>query len=296
MRMNKHPDERRGELYALLLSLLEGFFPIFSVIAVSAVGAIHSYFYTLLLATPLLLFIQYKRALMAELFNKEALKDLLLTAFFITALFLCVFIGLRYSTPSNVAVIMIMQLFFSYLYFNILGKEHMTPLHTLGAALMGMGAMIILMPQSYHFNMGDLIVLAGAAMAPVANRYQQRARKQVASVSILTFRNLIALPLLFALATFFEPFINPLSDLNALSCIALNAVLVFVISKILWVEALHHISITKLSAMAAFIPLFTLIFSYLILGVLPGIKEMAGMVPILLGAVFITRYTRVSVC
>jgi drug/metabolite transporter (DMT)-like permease len=287
--MNSQRNERRGELYALLLSILEGFFPIFSMLAIAHLGAIYSYFYTLLLATPLLLLIQWQRGLTHELFNKAALRDLLLTTLFITLLFLAVFIGLRYTTPSNAAVIMILQLFFSYFYFNILGNARMTSLHTFGAVLMGIGAIIILMPYPYHFNWGDLIIFFGAAIAPLANLYQQRARLHVASVSILTFRNLMALPVLFIMAIIFEPFVNPFNAMMPLLYIALNAVLIFVISKILWVEALHHISITKLSAMVAFIPIFTLIFSYFILGILPGIKEMGGSVLILLGALWITR-------
>ncbi len=287
--MKIQSNERKGELYAIILSLFEGFFPIFSTLCVAVLGSVYSYFYTLLIATPVLLFIQYRRRKFNELRLTDAYKDLLLTALFINLLFLSIFIGVRYTTPANVAVIMMLQLFFSYLYFNVLGAEKMTRVHTIGAFLMISGALIILFPHEYRFNYGDLVVLVGAAIAPFANLYQKRARTKVSAVTILSFRNAAALPVLLILALTLEPFVNPLEHQEALFYVALNAILVFVIAKFFWIEALHHISITKLSAMIAFIPLFTVLFAYLILGDLPNVKELLGIIPILAGSYFITR-------
>lgn len=284
-----HPHERKGELYALLLCTLEGLFPLLSIYTIEAYGAITAYWYTIALATLLFLLLQWRYGLLREMLQPSARRDLLLTSLFITLLFLGIFIGLRYTTAANASVIMVLQLFFSYLYFNLLGAERMRALHLTGALLMGIGAILVLLPQSWRFNPGDLIILGSAAIAPLANHYQKRARAAISSLSVMGARNLIALPFLALAAFGFESPSNPLHHPEALGFLLLNALLIFVVAKVLWVEALHYISVTKLSALAAFIPLWTLLFVYLIEGIVPSTQSLLGACAVVIGAVALTR-------
>jgi len=282
-------SERKGEVYALALSVLEGLFPILSLITVTALGAITAYLFTIIIATVIFLLLLFYKNKSAELFRFDAYRELLLTSLFITLLFVAIFVSLRYTTPANVAVIMILQLFFSYFYFHVIGSEKMTPLHTFGAFVMGIGAIIILFPADFKINTGDLLVLFASAIAPIANLYQKRSREKVSSITIMTFRNLVAIPFLIALAYTLEIPANPFESLHVSLILILNALLVFVIAKILWVEALYHISITKLSALVTLIPIFTVGFSYIFLGDVPSLRQVLGMAPIIIGALIITR-------
>jgi len=281
--------QRQGELYAVVLSLLESWFPILALVAVQSIGPLNTYGFILIIATAVLLLLLYVREGFGGLADREALPDLLWTSFYITLLFTLVFIGLRYTTAGNMAVILTLQLFFSYLYFNLPGREKLDALHTFAAFLMGSGAVIILFPATFIFNPGDLLILIAAATAPLANLYQKRARQRVSALTILTFRNLAALPVLFGAALLFEGLPTFEALLKVLPAIAAVALLVYVLAKILWIEALHRIGITKLSAMIAFMPLFTLIFAYPTLGEIPTLRQMLGTLPILLGAYLITR-------
>jgi len=283
--------QREGELYALLLSVLESWFPILSIFAINLVGALNTYFYVVVIATVALLAIIGRKEGFGSLFNKAALPDLLRVSFYITTLFVLVFVGLRYTTAGNMAVILTLQLLFSYLYFNLFGSEKMTSLQTFAAFLMGAGAMIILFPQEFRFNRGDLLVLIAAAIAPLANYYQKRVRTYVSSLTILTFRNLAALPVLFAAAYFLEGLPARTDLVAALPYITAVALLIYVLAKILWIEALYRIGVTKLSAMIAFMPLFTLVFAYFVLNEVPTPRQMVGIAPILLGAFLITHKT-----
>lgn len=283
--------QRQGELFALILSLLESWFPILSLVAVNAIGPLNSYLFVLLIATAVLAVLLKFKEGFGALVDREALPDLLKTSFFITLLFTLLFIGLRYTTAGNLAVIMTLQLLFSYLYFNLIGPEKMDALHTFAAFLMGSGAVIILMPESFRLNPGDLLVLASAAIAPLANYYQKRARSRVSSLAILTFRNLAAIPVLFVAALLFEGFPTAQDFTAALPYVTAVALLVYVLAKIFWIEALYRIGITKLSAMFALTPLFTLFFAYLTLNEIPTPRQLLGTVPILIGAFLITRET-----
>ena len=201
-------NEREGELLILGLALIESWFPILSIIAMGYVGALHTYAYSLVIALFFFIVLMYKRDRFKELKNKSAYKDLLLTSFFITALFTLVFVGLRYTTAGNMAVIIFLQLLFSFVYFNILGKEKMDRLHLFGSILMGIGAVVILIPEELVLNKGDLLILAGAAIAPFANLYQKRARKFCSSETILGFRTVVGLPFVAFLAYVLEPSVS----------------------------------------------------------------------------------------
>ncbi|MEE8588096.1 MAG: DMT family transporter [Sulfurimonadaceae bacterium] len=285
-------EERKGEIYMLLLSIIESWFPILSLFSIALIGAMYSFTLSVSISTVIFLALVIYKKKVPELFQKDALKDLLLTAFFINLLFILVFLGLQYTTAGNMAVIIFLQLLFAYLYFNVFGSDKLSPMHTVGAVIMGIGALTVLIPDDLSFNKGDLIILVAAAIAPFANLYQKRARTYVSSESILAFRNIIALPILFLIAYLSEPLPTMDNLIKATPYILTIGILVFGLSKVLWIEALHRISITKMSAMLALPPIFTLVFAYYTLNEVPDLRQILGVIPILIGGYLITKPKR----
>jgi len=285
--------EREGELLMVGLSVLEAWFPILSIVAMSYVGALHTYMYSLIIAFFFYIGIMYKRNKFSELKNKDAYPDLLLTTFLITTIFTLIFIGLRYTTAGNMAVIVFLQVLFSYLYFNVFGKEKMDTIHLAGAVLMTLGALIILVPHDLNFNKGDLLILIASALAPLVNFYQKRAREYCSAETILGFRTVVGFPFVAALAYILEPAVSYENFMSALPYLFLIATLIYVAAKIMWIEALNRISITKLSAMLALLPLFTLVFAYFYLGEIPELRQMLGILPVLVGGYLITKPIKV---
>lgn len=280
---------REGELLMIGLALLESWFPILSIASLSYIGALHTYTFSLIIALVFFIAIMIKKERFSELKNRDAYKDLLLSSFWITLLFTFVFIGMQYTTAGNMAVIIFLQLLFAYLYFNVIGKEKMQVLHTVGAVIMGIGALIILIPDEMNLNRGDLLILIGAAIAPIANLYQKRARERCSSETILTFRTVAGLPFVAFLAWWFEPSVSFDSFMSALPYLFIIGTFIFVLSKILWIEALHRISITKVSAMMALVPVMTLFFAYLYLNEVPEFRQLLGIIPVVLGGYLLTR-------
>lgn len=281
--------EREGELLMLGLALLESWFPILSIVSMSYIGALHTYTYSLIIALVFFLAIMAKRKRFVELKNKEAYKDLLLTSFWITLLFTLVFIGMQYTTAGNMAVIIFLQLLFSYLYFNVFGKEKMDTLHLVGAVIMGIGALIILFPKELILNKGDMLILVAAAIAPIANLYQKRARTFCSSETILGFRTIAGLPFIALMAWYFEPATTYERLISALPYLLLIGIFIYVISKIMWIEALHRTSITKISAMMGLVPMMTLFFAYFYLNEIPEFRQILGIIPVLIGGYLLTK-------
>jgi drug/metabolite transporter (DMT)-like permease len=92
-----------------------------------------------------------------------------------------------------------------------------------------------------------------------------------------------------ALAYFLEPAVSYENFMLALPYIFLIATGIYVIAKIMWIEALSRMSITKLSAMLALLPVMTLFFAYLYLDEVPEFRQMMGIIPVLVGGYLITK-------
>ena len=281
--------QRQGELYMIGLAFLESWFPILSIVAISHIGALHTYAFSLFVSLFFFVAIMIRKNLFVELTNKSAYRDLLLTSFWITLLFVLVFLGMQFTTAGNMSVIIFMQVLFAYLYFNVFGDEKMDKIHTIGAIMMGVGALIILLPEELVLNKGDALIMIASAIAPIANFYSKKTRKHCSSETILGFRTMVALPVIMMMAWLIEPKVSYHDMYEALPYVLGIGLLVFGLSKIFWMEALHRIDITKLSALLAIIPVLTLLFAYLYLAEVPEVRQLFGIVPVLLGGYLLTK-------
>jgi drug/metabolite transporter (DMT)-like permease len=281
--------QHQGEAYAIALSVIEAHFPIFAFFTVTALGALHAYFYSLLIATVLLVGWVSLRGKLNELRRTQAWRDLALTSLFITSLFSLIFLALNHTSPSHVAIILFLQVLFSYLFLGRRRGETLDPPHLIGVILMTLGALIILFPGELTLNPGDALALLAAMIAPFANLFQKRARSHVSSETILMVRSLIALPVLYLLATLIET--KPAwPEIEAQWLwLFLTGAGVFVVSKIFWIEALHRLPITKVNALFAFSPLLTMGLAWWWLQDAPTWTQILGALPVLVGSYFITQ-------
>lgn len=281
--------QRRGEGFLLVEELLWGWFPIVTLLTYRHLNPFWSMAITIMLSSIFFSGIMARRNLWPELARREGWPDLAWASLFIMLLFILLFIGLSYTTAGNAALILFLQVFFSFCYFNLFKGERMLPAHLAGVALMSAGALLVLFPDEAGLNRGDFLVLLAAMLAPAANHYQQRARARVSAVTLLFVRNLTSLPVLFLLAWLFAPLPDQ-ADLRATWwLLLLNGLFLMGLSKIYWIEGLHRLPITKVSAMTALSPLFTMLFAYPVLGETPGFWQLAGVAPILIGGILITR-------
>lgn len=285
---NNTHSQRKGEFYAVALTFIEAWFPIMAAFAVTALGAIHAYFYSLLFACVFLFLWWLKKAKQADLKNTAAYKNLFWSSFYITTLYIFLFVGLNYTSAINVSIIMFLQILFGFLFLSSIKVERLNPKQFIGAVLMTIGALVIIFPGTFVINAGDILVLFAAMVAPIANLYQKKARAQVSSETILLVRSVIALPFIFILALVFEP--SPNLDIvhEQLIWLILIGLGVFTISKILWIEAIYLLPITKVNALFAFTPLLTMTMAYLFLEEIPTYYQLIGVLPVLLGSYLIT--------
>lgn len=222
--------------------------------------------------------------------DRRIYRYVLLAALFIGWMYYGLYyFGLKFTSPGNAAIMAEMELFFSYLLFNVWKKEKFSAAHTWGAVLMLVGAFVLLYPhEGIKFHSGDWLILLATACAPVGNFYQQKLRKMVSSETILFLRSLFTFPFFFLFAYFLNPAMIWPPNWWMVLVLVLNGFFVVGLSKILWVEGIHRISVTKANALSTPTPLLTLIFAYLFLHQTPTMWQMLSIFPMIAGLILLT--------
>ena len=286
-------EQRKGELYVFSASTLSGFLPIGIVLTYAQVAGFVSLAWSTLCAALFFAAVMTYRNRWNELRNPLLWKHSVFITLFIGILFYgFYFSGLQYSTPGNVSIILLFQVFTSFVFFNIYRRERISSAHILGAALMILGALVILGRDFQGVNVGDALILCATFFAPIGNYFQQEARKLASSESILFLRSALSAAAFFAFLYLFG-LGGAIGDVRAaLPLLLVNGILLLGFEKILWIEGIHRISVTKASALTCIVPLVTLLFAWPILHQLPNVWQLASLVPFVLGVLLLTDHIR----
>ena len=286
--MDKH--ERVGELFISAGAALWGLFPILTILSLSALPAMASLAWTLAFAVLFFAFVITARGKWREVANTRALPDIFLTALFVGIIYYILqFTGLQFTSAGNASMLALTETFFSYLLFNVWYKERFPAVHIAGAALMILGAGIVLYPNTTVFNTGDFLIVAAAAIAPFGNFFQRRARTKVSSETVMFVRSIISATFVFSLATLTgaHPFIVP--SARTLMFLGINGIFMLGLSKIFWIEGIHRISVTKANALSSLSPLVTLLCASFILHTPPTLFQLTAFIPMFFGVVLLSR-------
>lgn len=281
----------QGELYIFSEAILWSLFPIFSILIFSSIPPLYTAAISTLISALFFGIVLTIKKKWHELNNKSAWKDMLLTTLFIGIIFYTlIFYGLQKTTAGNASIILLIEVLFSIAILGLWKKEKLTKKRLSGSILMIIGAFVVLFQGSLQINQGDIILLIATAIPPIGNYYAQNARKKVSSTTIMFFRSIIAGCFLLMIATFLEKVPNGSNISDSIIFFLINGIILLGISKILWLEGIHRIPITKAISLASVGPAFTLFFAFLILGEIPTIWQITGLIPIIFGISLLTNY------
>jgi len=283
-------EQRKGELLIFFQALIWGMFPVITVLAYAEVLPLTALGVSTLFSSVFFALVLTKRGKWREVLDSRAFWDVLLGTLFLGILFYVLFfLGLKHTSPGNAGIIASTEVLFSFVFFHLWRRDSIPTSHIFGAVLMMLGAVIVLYPSFTHLRTGDFLVLTAAFVAPFGNFFQQRARKIVSSEAILFFRSVVS----GSVVLFFVYFTSGPSIFSgakgAFWVLLLNGVLVLGLGKVLWVEGIHRISVTKANALSMISPLLTLIYAWVLLNQGPTIWQLSAFVPLFFGTILLSR-------
>ncbi len=287
--MNQLSTERKGEASLFLGAIIWSFFPIITLLSYAGLEPITSLAWSTLISFILFTSLSVIRKSWVNIFKKEILLPILgVAAIHGILVYFLFFIGLQYTTAGNAAVVSTLEILFSYLFFHVFRKEHIDFSHRVGIILMSLSALVILSPNFESLQKGDLLILLAMAISPLGNLFQKRLRSKISTEQILFYRALIASFFLFGAAYLFgEKVVIPTLDIWPI--LIISGILLFGLQKILWVEGIHRVGVTKAVSITSISPIFTLIFAYFILGDVPTTIQLISVPLAVIGILFLTR-------
>ncbi|HYC34680.1 MAG TPA: DMT family transporter [Candidatus Paceibacterota bacterium] len=287
-------SERKGEIISFIEITIWALFPVLAVLSFSTLPSLISLawsgvFSALFFVCAVLIRRKWKD------FTKPILwKAALIGAVSINICFYSLYyIGLTMTSPGNGSIIALFEIFTAFLFFNVLMKEKISGNRILGALLMVAGAIIVVFPDTGNINLGDVLILIATFFCPVGNYYAQKAREVVSSESIMLLRTLIATPVLFLLAYIFGMHASFEDVRGSLMFLFISGFVLFGFTKILWVEQIRFISVTKALALSSVGPLFTILFAWALIGTYPTLWQLLSLIPFALGVLLLTDYIKV---
>ncbi|MFA7286748.1 MAG: DMT family transporter [Patescibacteria group bacterium] len=279
---------QKGELFVLSGSMLWGLFPVVTILSFGSLSPLTSLGWNTLLSTLLFVSVIAFKNSWRLLKEVSAFRDIFWVVVFLGILhYVFYFTGLQYTSAGNASIIALTEIIFSYLFFQIWRKESLPIKHIVGAGLMLLGASIVLYPNITTPNRGDFLILAAAAVAPLGNFFQRRARTKVNAETILFYRSIISAPLILIAAYSWQATFSWMAIWKSAPYLVVSGLLLFGLSKLLWIEGIHRISVTKANALSFLSPLLTLLFAWLLLNNAPTIWQLSAFVPMFFGAMFL---------
>ncbi|MBI5630594.1 MAG: DMT family transporter [Elusimicrobia bacterium] len=227
--------------------------------------------------------------------SRELRFSFFMMGFFATGMSSFIFItALRYTSPSNAAIMAQVEVLYSALLCAWLLKERITPAQGLASlmVLLGTGCIMVQDLTSLRWK-GDLMILLSPWMFQVSHIYAKRLPADIDAVTItagrLFYGVLTLVPLsLWALSRgprwSWEP--------AALGILAAQALGQNCLNHLFWYGAIRRLELAKATAIILSYPALTVIFSWLLGRDSLGIVQLLGLGLTLGGAYWISWLTR----
>ena len=186
--------------------------------------------------------------------------------FFIVGGFLLFFIAGQKIPAGDFAILNQSEVLFTFAIFGFLGLERISRERILGALLVLCGTALVLAKHfSGNFSPFFALALLANAIFPIGNFWQKQVLRIVRPKAHLIFRSFVGGTLLLAISFFTESWSADLLSWRNLVLILVAAALPFGISKILFLEALKRLEVSKVFAIGSAQPVFTIMFAVLLL-------------------------------
>lgn len=284
-------DSQKGNIYIISEMIIWSLFPIISLLGLSGLASLVSLFWVNIFSTIFFLIIVIFRGNFSDFWDRKVwLYSLGAVVFIDVILYGLFFFALGKTTPANASIVGLFEIVPSYLFFQILKKEKFKKKYVYGLILALIGVLIILFPKAGGVNLGDFIILFACFFPPLGNWYQQQARKMASTESVLLLRHLIALPFLYILTIIFKTPIGNYDISHVFWWLVLNGVLIFGLSKILWVEAIHRMTVTRALAINSLNPVLTVVFAWLLLNQAPTYVQLISLPFLIVSILLLTNF------
>lgn len=279
-------EEKRGEILMFFEAFAYALFPIF---VRSSSGFLPPVLFAggsmFLAGIITLIFLAYQGKI-SELFHRQALPYMAAGTFFIVIIFYNImFIAGQKTTAGNLGILQQTEVFWTFLFFGLLGLEKITKKRILGGVLIFLGTIFILAKSfSGTIQVWDILIVLATIIPSFGNFFQKKAVRMVSPIAHLCFRSLWGGGILLFGGLFWGTVdFDILFSQKSIFLIFLNGVVVFGIAKICFLEAMKRIDVSKAIALNSAAPALTLVIAFFFLNEVPTVEQISGLLVMIIG-------------
>jgi len=280
-------------VYALVAMLFWGLSFIWSSVLLKYYQPITIIFIRLILSTAFLYTLLTLLKQNEKILRKDRLLIVMSALFNPFLYFLCENYGLKYSTPTIAAVIIAMIPVFSPLVAYITMKEKLRPINFIGIFISFSGVLIMLITRAFSLavDVRGVLFLGGAVFTSLF--YSVTLRKlsvRYSALTIIAYQNLIGIFLflpLFLVLEFRKAIAVPLNS-QIVSSFLLLSVFASSVAFVFFAHSVKHLGISKSNVYTNLIPVFTALFSFLLLSEVFTLQKIAG-IGLVIGGVYLSE-------
>ncbi len=287
---SKLSEERKGEVCIFFEAILWGIFPLLTFMSLSTLGPLFSGGLSQLLSLFVIAPFAIKHKTFPNVLRREVVKPVILSAILIGAIFYSLlFIAGKYEDPVTIGILLLFEVPATYLVLLLFGKERVRCTQVIGSILVLIASFMVIYKEDFSLRLTSFLVIIAVFFPPMGNYYSKIAREFVSASVLLFVRGTLSTIFILIFAVLFEelPTSNDLK--SSLAFIVPNGLLVFGVSKILWVEGIYRIPISKAISINSMFPIVTMLACYLFLGLNPSYSQLLALIPGILGVYLLTR-------
>jgi len=210
--------------------------------------------------------------------------------------FLCENYGLKFSTPTIASVVIATIPVFAPLVAYVTMREKLSPLNFLGIFISFGGVILMLVTRNFTLaaDIRGILFLFGAVLTALF--YSVALRKLTVTYSALTivaYQNLIGIFLFLPLFVFLEAPAMARATLNSeiIFSMLMLAILASSVSFVFFAHSVKLLGISKSNIFSNLIPVFTAVFSYILLSESFSLQNISGIVMVI-GGVYLSERTK----
>lgn len=285
--MNTFSEKQVAEGSLILKNILSGLFPVITIIAyANLLSPLATLAWSSLIAAVLFAIIVTVRGeWMHSITNVEAIKDIILSVLLIAVGYHSLyFLSLNFTSAQNVSLLSLTEVAFSFLIIGwITKKEPISKQHILGAFLMLFSAVIILFENRTSLNIGDVLIVSAAFIAPIGNIFAKRALHQASLAYLMFVRSIAGAAIFFVASRFFEEAVSRDVLLHSIPYLLFSGLVFLGLMKIVTLFGFKKTSVTHTISFHSLKPVFAFIFAWLLLKDAPSAVQVIALVPSFMG-------------
>ena len=192
--------------------------------------------------------------------------------------YLIMFYWLQYTDAINASILWLWEILFAYLFFWILfAAKKSTPNEIVWSIFMIIGTLVVLFPGKINIHYWDIFIILGTMVAPIWNDLARKTIHIFSTNFLMLIRSFLATIFLFIYWYFYSELPPQENLIIVLPYLIFSWVFLFWLSKILFLGALKHISLPRLSSFIVLYPLSTIIYSIILFMKYPTLAQSFGL-------------------